>query len=76
MDATMTIEQPFLPKGLIATSNVADVRTGLNVGQEMFEEVGLSLESSSKARKVTTHALSNHPSKTCVANRGGKAVRD
>jgi hypothetical protein len=76
VDATVTIEQPFLLKGLIASRDVTDVRTSLDMSQEMFEEVGLSFESSSKARRVTAHALSNHPSKTCVANRGGQAVRD
>jgi hypothetical protein len=76
MDAAMTIEQPFLLKGLIATRDMADVRASLDVSQEMFEKVGLSLESSSKARRVTAHALSNHPGKTCVANRSGQTVGD
>jgi hypothetical protein len=76
MNASMTIEQPFLFEDVIATGDVADVRTSLDVSKEMLEKVGLSLESSSKTRMVAAYALSNHPSKTCVANRGGQAVRD
>ena len=76
MQVVVKTKLPSPLEPLIAAYDLADAWEGIDVGQKMHKEVGLSLESPTMTRGVTTRILCKHPSKTCITKRRGQRFED